>query len=126
MVITRERHTINGKTVGIFYLVDGVYKLYLMLTSGEKTRLLDTKLNAWRFSTLALNEARRKGCVYVGMLHKIGKNRLVYATHIEEMYGEKSISSSYKGQPQRLLSREYFWFNTTHTEGYIANSVNIR
>ena len=126
MKIDRTPHTINGKRIGTFYSFDGVTRLYLLIAKGEKTKLYDFKTNSWRFNSLALNEARRKGCDYVGMLHSIGKKRLLYVTHIDELFGEKSQISSFGGVMQRTLSREFFWYNTTHTDAHIANSVNIR
>lgn len=125
-MIERVPHTINGKRMGTFYVFDGVTRLYLLIAKGQKTKLYDFKTNSWRFNSLALNEARRKGCVYVGMLHSIGKKRLLYVTHIDDLYGEKSQLSSFAGVMQRTLSLELFRYNTTHQEAFIAKSVNIR
>lgn len=126
MKIERKPHTINGKRIGTFYVIDGVTRLYLIIARGEKTKLLDYKNNAWRMNTLALSEARRAGCEYVGVLHSIGKKRFIYATFIDDLYGEKSQPSSYAGVAQRTLSRELFRFNTTHQKAFIANSIKIR
>lgn len=126
MVIERVPHTINGKRMGTFYVVDGVYKLYLLIARGEKTKLLDNKNNAWRMNALALNEARRKGCAYVGILHSIGRERLVYATLIDDLYGDHSQISAFAGVQQRALNKDRFRFCTTHSSAFIAKSVKIR
>lgn len=125
-MIERIPHTVNGKRMGTFYAFDGVVRLYLLITRGAKTKLLDHKNNAWRFNSLALNEARRRGCEYVGIMHCIGKQRFLYVTFIDDMYGEHSQLSSFGGVSQRCLSRERFRFNTTHQEAFIDKSVNIR
>lgn len=125
-MIERIPHTINGKRMGTFYAFDGVVRLYLIFAKGAKTKLLDAKNNAWRVNSLALNEARRRGCEYAGVMHCIGKKRLMYVTAIDDFYGEHSIISSFGGVQHRCLSRERFMFNTTHQEAYIDKSVNIR
>lgn len=126
MKIERVPHTINGKRMGTFYEFDGVTRLYLLIAKGQKTKLYDFKTNSWRFNSLALNEARRKGCQYVGVLHSIGKKRLMYVTNIDDLYGEDSQLSSFGGVMQRTLSLELFMYNTTHQEAYIAKTIKIR
>ncbi|WP_354734591.1 hypothetical protein [Acinetobacter nosocomialis] len=125
-MIEREPHTVNGKRIGTFYVLDGKYKMYLLLARGEKTKLLDIKTSSWRMPSMALLEAKRKGCEYIGVTHRIGKKFLYYIARPADWYGEHSTASSYRGEFQRALRTEAFLFNSTHTAKYIAKSINIR
>lgn len=125
MSLIKEPHTVNGKRVGTFYVIDGECRMYLLLARGEKTKLFDAKSNAWRMPSIALREAKAKGCAYVGVTHRIGKQFLYYVARLEDWHGDKSTASSFRGESQRALSAEALLFNSTHTAKYIAKSIKL-
>jgi hypothetical protein len=125
-VITRVKHTINGKVCGMFYrFKDGRY-LYLSWVSGDKPRSLHVKKNAWCIDLSIVREVERRGCTAIGVAHKTSKGVIYYITNIADMLNPPSEFYSGGKQPQRLLHRDLFLVNTSKSAGNIAKAIKIR
>ncbi len=46
---------------------------------------------------MALMEAKRRGCKYIGVTHRMGKKFLYYIARSADWYGEHSAPSSFRG-----------------------------
>lgn len=58
--------------------------------------------------SMALMEAKRRGCKYIGVTHRMGKKFLYYIARSADWYGEHSAPSSFRGEFQRTLRTEAF------------------
>ena len=126
-MIERADRTVNGKFKGRFYTFPDGHKLYLEHIGGEKTRSLDHKHNAWLLPTQTIREAESKGCTQIGILHRIGKKKVVYITNMQDFLNEPSEVHYAPGkEPMRRLNRNRFITNTTLSSDYIDNSLKIR
>lgn len=126
-MIEREDRKVNGKLKGRYYDLKNGSKLYLEHVSGEKTKSLDTKKNAWLLPTATIRQAEYKGCTAIGVLHKIGKKQHVYIVPIEHFLSEPSETYWAQGkEPMRCLNRNLFVINSTRSIPYIESTLKIR
>lgn len=126
-MIERTDRTVNGKFKGRFYTLPNGRKIYLEHISGEKTRSLDMKHNAWLLPTQTIREAEARGCTQIGILHKVGKKHFTYIANIQDYLGEPSEAHYVSGkEPMRRLNRCRFVVNSTMTASHIEKSLKIR
>lgn len=124
--IVRVPHSINGKKYGMFYHFPDGRCLYLAWRSGEKSKSLYFKKNAWCIDTATLREAKYRGCTAIGFAHKIGKDVFYYVTNLDAFWNPPSEPHPEGTTPQRRLSRDKFLVNTALSAGSIAKFMKLR
>jgi hypothetical protein len=124
--ITRVPHSVNGKKYGMFYHFDDGRCLYLAWRSGEKSRSLFFRKNAWCLDIATLREAERRGATAIGVAHRVGKNVHYYITRLQDFWSPPSEPHPEGTTPQRRLGRDKFLVNTSISSGSIAKAMKLR
>jgi hypothetical protein len=100
--------------------------LYLAWRSGEKSRSLFFKKNAWCIDTATLREAKYRGCTAIGIAHRVGKAVSYYITNLDDYWNPPSEFHREGTTPQRRLSRDKFLVNTSLSAGSIHRAMRLR
>ena len=126
MAVTRVLHSVNGRKYGMFYHFDDGRCLYLAWRSGEKSKSLFFKKNAWCLDTATLREAKYRGATAIGVAHRVGKDVFYYVTNLDDFWNPPSEPHPEGDTPQRRLSREKFLVNTSVSVGSLTKAMRIR
>jgi hypothetical protein len=119
----KEKHTINGKFVGCFYELDDGAKLYL----AHRTRSQVHRLrNAWCFDLSLLERIRKMGIVSIGVIRREGAMRMVWLTHIDDLFNSPDSFAYMSETRQRGLPLSKFRIDPSKSEKVIAKSVKLR
>lgn len=88
-VVTKTPHTVNGKFMGMFYVLDDGRKLYLAHRSPSK---VDRKRMAWVLGEPVLRQCRAEGFEAVGVALRLSGKPMFYLSPLDDWYGDKSFS----------------------------------
>lgn len=120
-----EEYKSNGKVIGHYYQhAKGL--ILILFKSGAKNKYFLHKYNAWKIETRIIKQAEYKGCFAIGVMHKVGKVKMMYLTPLKNYLGEPSEPHYENGkEPMRRLQCLYFPINTQLSANYIASKVKI-
>lgn len=109
MSVVRIPHKINGKMYGVFCHMDDGKCIYFAIRSGEKSKSFHFKTNSWCLDIDTLMAAQSRGCLWVGVAHKVGTNKFdYYITRLEDFIDPPSQRHWEGVTPQRRLNRAFF------------------
>ena len=90
-------HLVNFKHKGAWYELSDGRGIYL---GHRRMSQVYYKRNAWCIERIALEDTIRMGFTAVGIAVKSGKNKLLYATSVEDFFGPDSFVN-----PDNILQR---------------------
>lgn len=118
-----ERHTINGKLVGVYYNTAKGNRLYL---AHRKRADVYRRHNAWCFDTALLERLRGQGIAVVGVVRREGKLRLIWLTWLEDFFLSPHAFAHMHGCRQRALPLAHFRIDPNRSVAVIEAAMRVR
>ncbi|MDY7537534.1 hypothetical protein QN372_00065 [Undibacterium sp. RTI2.1] len=119
----REKHSVNGKLLGVWYESADGKKMYL---AHRTQKQVYRERNAWCMDLSILERAKLRGVTAIGVVRKEGGQRLVWLTHINDFYDSPHSFSIFHGSRQLGLPMKRFRIDPLRSEVVINVAVKIR
>lgn len=115
-------HKVNFKHQGAWYELDDGRGIYL---AHRRMSQVLAKRNAWCVERIALEDTRDRGYAFAGVVVKEGKRKLLYATLIDDFFGEASFSNP-KNILQRCLPLSRFVITPSMNRANVEAAMKLR
>lgn len=124
MARKRDKRSVNGKLDGIFYETDAGTKVYL---AHRESKQIHRERNAWCLDVRVLEKIRERGVWAVGVVRRLGKEKLVYLTHLDDFFDSPhSFAPPLVHSRQRGLPLSRFRIDPSKSEKFITSAVKLR
>jgi hypothetical protein len=122
--MARERHTLNGKLLGIFYTTEQGRQVYL---AHRQMRHLNRHYNGWSIDTTTLSKCKARGLRWVGVVARRDGKKHVWITEVEDFFHpEKSFKTVGKLGYERGVRLTHFKLDPANDAGKIDAALKIR
>lgn len=115
-------HKVNFQHHGAWYELDDGRGIYL---AHRRMSQVLAKRNAWCIERIALEDTLSRGYRFAGVLVKDGKRKLLYATLVEDFFGEASFSNP-KNILQRCLPLSRFRITPSMNRANVEAAMRLR
>jgi hypothetical protein len=120
----RQRHTLNGKLLGIWYETDAGNRVYL---AHRQLRHLNRKYNGWSIDLGTLNKIRERGWKYAGVVCRRAGKVHIWITPVDDFFHpEKSFVTRSKIGTERGVRLTHFAIDPANNPGKIDAAFRIQ
>lgn len=117
-----QPHLVNFEHQGAWYEFDDGRGIYL---AHRRMSQVDRKHHAWYVERIALEDTIRKGFTAVGIAVKVGQQKHVYLTHVNDFFDSNSFTNP-KNILQRGLPLNRFRITPSRFRENVEKSMRLR